>query len=332
MLDARPGIWRMSPIRAPVRASQRSSRVEGSVLGRLGRQHAGVRRELTPRTVSQRGSPGSRRVTERKARPSASSTKPPCAPSPAIARRCPSGLNASDSIAAIGAVWYELPDPPSRPGVEERDGAVEIAYGERVAVWMERGRGEAVTVTSHHADGGRIAAEDVQQAVARAGCVVEGDALPRQQQRPIQGRLVQRLRTESLRDGRRGLPAGAVAALQREHGRRDRHDEEPDHARRTRRVHDAGPARSRLGSRRGNAARPRRAPARAPIATRGPTRDEPRGTGPRDRVPLAPAARRLGQLAMQMTALGVLLEPVRAAAAIRGAAPRARPRRPRRSR
>ena len=40
--------------------------------------------------------------------------------------------------------------------------------------------------------------------------------------------LVQRLRAESLRLRGGGLPAGPVAALQREHGRRGRRDEQHD--------------------------------------------------------------------------------------------------------
>ena len=254
-----------------------------SRLGRLGRQHAGVGRELHAEDGLPEGIAGIEAREERKARPSASSTKPPCALCPAIARRCPSGLNASDSIAAIGAVWCSSRSAVAS-GVEERDGAVEIADGERVAVWMERGRGDAVTVTSHHADGGRIAAEDVQQAVARAG--VSSRATPCRASSSDRSRVgsfsacaPSRCASAAVACLRRGRRSPARARLPRppRRGARPR--------RRTRSVHDAGPARSRLGSRRGSAARPRRAPARADRHSSADASRAPRYRSARSRPP-----------------------------------------------
>ena len=178
-----------------------------------------------------------------------------------------------------------------RMRVEERDAAVVAADCENAAI-----RAERVVEDARAAAHGGPRARPGFAAAARAGCcaslrVVERDPFTCEEQRPVESRLRQRLRAQSLRDRRRRLPLRATACRERDATGDQRRQQQDDSSREQRAQPPRRARVRRCGSPRGTRARggsARRSLASASAQStppRGARRDKARST-PTRRLPL----------------------------------------------
>jgi hypothetical protein len=141
-------------------------------------------------------------------------------------RKCALGSGDRAAVAQLSGAPERGAELPQRPRIEDRDPAVVPADREQSTVGGERVVDDLRVGAMQDRECSRAAKQRCEQVAARRGRVVEANALAREQQRPVEPRLRERLRAEPLSNGRRRLSFRGTARSERDDAGNECSDEE----------------------------------------------------------------------------------------------------------